>query len=141
VGQPKTLPDGTTSRILIRDRWNTEILEALAPAPEDAVVDKHRFSGFYETDLDDVLHGLAVRTLIFTGCTTSVCVESTLRDAFFRDHHCVLLEDCVAEPIGHDTAPSNHDATVLLVNRLFGWVARSDDLIQALDQLPVGARS
>ena len=39
-------------------------------------------------------------TLVFTGCTTSVCVESTLRDAFFRDYLCVLVEDCVAERPG-----------------------------------------
>ena len=33
---------------------------------------------------------------------TSVCVESTIRDAMFRDYHCVLLADCTAEPIGSD---------------------------------------
>jgi ureidoacrylate peracid hydrolase len=70
--------------------------------------------------------------LIFTGCTTSVCVESTIRDAGFRDYRCVLLEDCVAEPLGRDLPRSNHDATVLLVSRLFGWVTRSDELIESL---------
>src|SRR4051812_17060125 len=60
-----------------------------APQPADAVLYKHRFSGFYGTELDAVLRGLGVRTLVFTGCTTSVCVESTLRDAFFRDYRCV----------------------------------------------------
>jgi len=115
-----TPPDRSTTRILICNTWNTEILDSPAPAPDDAVVWTHRFSGFYDTDLDEVLQGLAVRTLIFTGCRTSVCVESTLRQAFFRDYHCALLEDCVAEPIGHDNTPSNHDATVLLVNLLFG---------------------
>lgn len=87
-----------------------------------------------------MLQGLGIRTLVFTGCTTSVCVESTLRDAFFRDYHCILLEDCVAEPIGHGMERSNHDATLLLVNLLFGLVARSDVLVGALAN-PAGAAS
>ena len=80
VGQTIVLADGTTSRILIRDTWNTEIIDELAPEPGDLAMYKHRFSGFYETDLDQTLRALGVRTLIFTGCTTSVCVESTVRD-------------------------------------------------------------
>jgi ureidoacrylate peracid hydrolase len=136
VGQTVTDPDGNTSRVLIRDTWNTDIVDELQPDPDDTVVYKNRFSGFYDTDLDAILRGLGVRTLIFTGCTTSVCVESTLRDAFFRDYHCVLLEDCVAEPIAHDAPRSNHDATILLVNLMFGWVTRSQQLVDALDRLP-----
>ena len=74
---------------------------------------KHRFSGFYGTDLDVILKGLGVETLVFTGCTTSVCVDSTLRDAFYRDYRCLLLSDCTGEPIGSDLARSNHDASLL----------------------------
>lgn len=102
---------------------------------------KTRFSGFFKTDLDDLLRRLGVQTLVFTGCTTSVCVESTVRDAFFLDYKCVLLEDCVAEPIGQDMTRTNHDATLLLVNLMLGWVSRSDDLIAALNRLPVANRA
>jgi ureidoacrylate peracid hydrolase len=49
------------------------------------VVSKHRSSGFFETELDDLLRRLGVRYLLVTGCTTGVCVESTVRDALFRD--------------------------------------------------------
>ncbi len=132
VGETCELPDGTTGRYLIRDTWGTEIIDELAPAEVDPVIYKTRFSGFFETELHDVLQRLAIRTLVFTGCTTSVCVESTLRDAFFRDYQCVLLEDCVAEPIGHELTRSNHDATLLLVNLLFGWVTRSDSIAELL---------
>jgi ureidoacrylate peracid hydrolase len=82
-----------------------------------------------------------VTTLVFTGCTTSVCVESTLRDAFFRDYRCVLVEDCVAEPIAHDAPRSNHDATVLLVNLLFGSVTNSSQLVKALAAQPATANT
>lgn len=105
AGQEVEAPDGTKGRVLIRDTWNTEIVAELRPAPEDAVVYKHRFSGFFETELDTLLRSLGATDLIFTGCTTSVCVESTLRDAMFRDYRCLLLEDCTAEPIGDGLDP------------------------------------
>ena len=70
----------------------------LAPKRDDIILYKHRYSGFYETDLDSVLKRRSINSLIFTGCTTSVCVESTLRDAMFRDYTCLLLADCTAEP-------------------------------------------
>lgn len=138
VGQSTDAPDGTKSRVLIRDTWNTDILAELRPAPEDTVVYKHRFSGFFETELDTLLRGLGITDLIFTGCTTSVCVESTLRDAMFRDYRCLLLEDCTAEPIGDGLTRSNHDASLLLIEALFGWVSNSADLIEALERRAVG---
>ena len=101
VGEAVRTPDGTESRILIRDTWNTEIVSELRPQPGDVVVYKHRYSGFYQTDLDNVLREMNAKYLVVTGCTTSVCVESTVRDAMFRDYLCVLLADCMSEPIGH----------------------------------------
>lgn len=132
IGDPVKAPDGRGGRILIRDTWNTEILSELASESGDVVIPKHRFSGFFETDLDSILKERGITSLIFTGCTTSVCVESTLRDAFFRDYRCLLLEDCCAEPIGGDQVRSNHDATVLTIEMLFGWVSDSSRLNSAL---------
>ena len=100
---------------------------------------KHRFSGFYETTLDATLHAPGVESLIFTGCTTSICVESTLRDALFRDDRCLLLADCGAEPIGAGYARSNHDAPLLVVESLFGRVPGSAALPEALALAPVAA--
>jgi len=67
-----------------------------------------------------------------TGCTTSICVESTVRDAMFRDYTCVVLEDCTAEPIGAHLPRTNHEATLLVIERLFGWVSNADAVIDAL---------
>src|SRR4051812_16908771 len=94
LGDTADAPDGSPSRILIRDTWNTTNVPELSPEPGDIVLSKHRYSGFYETELDDVLRRLGVTHLLITGCTTSVCVESTVRDATFRDYTCVVLEDC-----------------------------------------------
>lgn len=100
AGKTIQAPDGSESRILIRDTWNTDIVNELKPEPGDIVMYKHRFSAFYGTELEAILERLSAEYLIFTGCTTSVCVESTIRDAMFRNYTCVLLEDCTAEPIG-----------------------------------------
>jgi ureidoacrylate peracid hydrolase len=137
VGDPVQAPNGREGRILIKDTWDTDILPALAPQDGDIVVPKHRFSGFFETSLDAILRERGITSLIFTGCTTSVCVESTLRDAFFRDYRCLLLEDCAAEPIGGDLARSNHDASVLVIQTLFGWVSDSGALEAALRETKV----
>jgi len=103
-----------------------------APEPGDLVVAKHRYSGFFETQLDSILRGLGVRHLVVTGCTTSVCVESTIRDAMFRDYRCLLLEDCTAEPIGSSNSRGNHEASLLTIELLLGWVSTSDAFLKAI---------
>ena len=136
IGETIQAPDGTEGRILIRDTWNTDIVCDLKPEPSDLIVYKHRYSGFYQTDLDVVLKRLNARYLVVTGCTTSVCVESTIRDAMFRDYSCLLLSDCTAEPVGSDLARSNHEASLLLIQTLFGWVSDSAQFIHALEMHP-----
>ena len=132
VGSAVLAPDGSASRILIRDTWNTDILEELAPDANDLVIYKHRFSGFFETALDALLKERGVRQLIVTGCTTSICVESTIRDAMFRDYACILLEDCTGEPIGGAFPRSNHDASLLSIEVLLGWVSSSEQFLHSV---------
>jgi ureidoacrylate peracid hydrolase len=132
VGEHVEAPDGSESRILVRDTWNTEILDGLAPAPGDPIVSKHRYSGFFETELDDVLRRLGATHLLVTGCTTSICVESTVRDAMFRDYSCIVLEDCTGEPIGAGLPRSNHEASLLVIETLFGWVSNAGAVCEAL---------
>jgi ureidoacrylate peracid hydrolase len=139
VGKTVRAPDGAESRILIRDTWNTDIVPELKPQAEDVVVYKHRYSGFYQTDLDAILKQRGVKYLIVTGCTTSICVESTIRDAFFRDYSCVLLRDCTDEPIGHGLPRSNYEASLLLIQDSFGWVSGSDDFTRALETQPIAS--
>jgi len=132
VGDTMTAPNGTQGRILVRDTWGTDIVPELTPHPEDIVLYKTRFSGFYNTALDSILKHLNKKYLVITGCTTSICVESTVRDAMFRDYSCLVLEDCTAEPIGYGLPRSNHEASLLSIQTLLGWVSRSDEFIKAL---------
>ena len=110
----------------------SDILPELAPQSGETIIVKPRHSAFYNTRLDRILKQIGVTTLIFTGGTTSICVESTLRDAFFRDYRCLLLADCTAEPIGNRLPRTNHEATLLLVELVYGWVAESSAFVHAL---------
>jgi ureidoacrylate peracid hydrolase len=134
VGQPVKTPDGKDGRVLIRDTWGTDIVDALKPVADDIVMYKHRFSGFYQTELDAILKKNGIKQLVVTGCTTSVCVESTIRDAAFRDYQCVVLSDCTSEPIGKDAPTSNHDASLLAIEILFGWVSTSQLFLKAFGE-------
>lgn len=133
VGDTITAPDGFKSRVLIRDNWGTDIVPELKPDTNDIEIYKTRFSGFYQTNLDSTLIKLGKKYLIIIGCTTSVCVESTVRDAAFRDYYPVVLEDCTAEPIGADSSRTNKQASLLVIQDApFGWVSNSKEFINAI---------
>lgn len=134
VGKTVAAPDGRQSRILIRDTWNTDIVDELRPRASDMVIYKTRYSGFYETELDAILRDRGAKSLIITGVSTSVCVESTLRDAMYRDYRCLLLSDCASEPVGKELSRSNHDASLLVIQELFGWVSISTELVRSLSE-------
>jgi ureidoacrylate peracid hydrolase len=140
VGKSTHAPDGREGRVLIRDTWNTDIVDELKPHADDSVIYKHRFSGFYQTDLDATLRKLGIQYLIVAGCTTSVCVESTVRDAMFRDYSCVLLEDCMSQPTPpHGLPGQNHDASLVLAEAAFAWVSESEQFVTALQAQPIAS--
>jgi ureidoacrylate peracid hydrolase len=140
VGKSTHAPDGRASRVLIRDTWNTDIVDELKPQADDSVIYKHRYSGFYQTDLDATLRKLGIQYLIIAGCTTSVCVESTVRDAMFRDYACVLLEDCMSQPTPpHGLPGTNHDASLVLAEAAFAWVSKSEQFVTVLQAQQVAS--
>ena len=88
----------------------------------------------------DAIHAMkkaGIKQLIITGCTTSVCVEATVRDAMYRDYSCVLLSDCMSQPTFPNSLPeSNHNASLVLTEVFFGWVSKSNDFIKGLEERP-----
>jgi ureidoacrylate peracid hydrolase len=130
LGEPAPGPRGEAGRHFVDGSWSTEIIPELAPAASDIVITKTRFSGFWGTNLDAVLRQLGVRTLVVAGEATSVCVESTVRDAVFLDYNCVTLTDCTAELFGREA----HEAALWRLGTLFGWTCTSTELSEALRQ-------
>ncbi|HEY7675916.1 MAG TPA: isochorismatase family protein [Candidatus Methylomirabilis sp.] len=115
-------------KLMIKGTWDYALVDDLKPQPQDLVVHKPRYSGFSGTNLDMLLRARGIRNLIFTGIATNVCVESTLRDAFFLEYFPLLVTDSAmaAGP------PALHEATVYNVQRFFGWVATTDEYVGAL---------
>jgi len=71
----------------------SDIVEELYPLPNEKVVLKHRYSSFYNTDLEIVLRCLGIKDVVITGIMTSMCCESTARDAYYRDYRVFFPAD------------------------------------------------
>jgi ureidoacrylate peracid hydrolase len=116
-------------KFLVRGTRDWEIIDELKPRPGDIIVDKHRYSGFVNTDLDTILETNNIKYLLFIGLATNVCVESTLREAYFREYFPVLISD----GCGNIGPESTQAATIWNVTEVFGWVTSTRDLIKILD--------
>jgi ureidoacrylate peracid hydrolase len=108
--------------------WGAEIIEELQPQAEDIVIKKQRYDGFIGTNLEIVLSTLGIQFLIFIGTATNVCVESTLRHAFFLDYTNILVSDAVSA-LGPDLL---QEATLHNVRSKFGWVISAEKLVEGL---------
>jgi nicotinamidase-related amidase len=125
---------GPKGRILVRGELGHDIVDELAPAPGEVVLDKPGKGSFYATDLELMLRNLGVRSLIVTGVTTEVCVHTTVREANDRGFECLVLADCCGSYF-----PEFHAVALRMIaaqGGIFGWVGDSADL---LDHLPVNA--
>ncbi|MBY0012277.1 cysteine hydrolase family protein [Paenibacillus typhae] len=105
-----------------RGSWGAEFFE-VTPLADEIVVNKHRYSAFINTRLDSVLRTLRIETLIMTGVSTNVCVESTARDGFMRDYHIVLAEDACAS-----YSRAAHEMTVENMKGYFGVVSSAAEV-------------
>lgn len=130
VGDTITSPNGTRSRILIRNNWGTEIVPPLQPQNNDIVLYKTRFGGFYNTELDSILKKNSIQNIVLVGCTTSVCIMSTAMQAMFEDYSPIVLKDCSANPGG--LLRSNQESSILTIQTLLGSVSTSNDFIKAI---------
>ena len=115
-------------KLLVEGTWDFAIVDELAAQPEDLVIVKTRYSGFARTTLDAELRARGIRYLLFTGIATNVCVESTLRDAFFLDYWPILITDAAmaAGP------PNMQEASLFNIESFFGWTVPSEELLEHL---------
>ncbi len=118
-------------KLLAKGGWDYDLVEALKPGPNDIVLSKPRYSGFFNSQLDSVLRSRGIRNLVFVGIATNVCVESTLRDGFFLEYFGIMLEDAT-----HQAGPEFvQRATVYNVETFFGWVSTVADFCGAFGQI------
>jgi len=107
-----------------------EIHDRLAPLSGEKVVIKHRYSAFYNTDLETILRCLKIEDLVFSGIMTNLCCESTARDAYFRDYRVFFLAD------GTGTISEEmHLASLLNLAFGFAYITTVDDIIEQLKSI------
>jgi len=125
IGDP-----GPMGRILIRGEYGHDIVDMLKPLPEEPVVDKPGKGAFHATDLEAMLRNRGITSLVVTGVTAEVCVQTTVREANDRGFECLVLSDCIASYF-----PEFYEMTLRMVKAqggIFGWVAPSEAFLAAL---------
>lgn len=110
--------------------WATEVVDEIAPGTDDIIVIKHRYSSFFQTDLDLVLRDMKIDQVIVCGVVTNICVRSTVHDAFFRGYDVVVPHDACAA-----TSPREQDSTLYDIATHFGTVATTAEVVAALPAL------
>jgi len=113
--------------------WGVELVDGVDVGDGDVFIAKKRFSGFFRTELEDILRARNVGRLYLAGVRTDYCVESTVRDAFFRDYDIVVVRDCVAGYF-----PQLHESSLTEMGTLFARIVGVDDAVAMLGS-PVAA--
>jgi len=119
--------------ILLRSSAGFQIDPAIDVDPADVIVDKTCNGAFTYTELEHVLRAQGITHLLFTGCTTDVCVHTTLREACDRNFQCLTIEDGVAS--GDQRAHEGALHMITVEDGIFGTVSQSTEVIAALNKL------
>jgi biuret amidohydrolase len=126
IGDP-----GPMGRVLIAGEPGADIIAALAPAAGETVIDKPGKGMFWATGLHEILQAQGVSHLVFTGVTTEVCVQTSMREANDRGYACLIVED------GTESYFPEFKAAALRMiaaqGAIVGWHAPSRLLIEAIE--------
>ena len=110
--------------LMLPDSWEAAIVDGLRPAPGELVLPKLAYSAFHGTALDATLRRLGVKQLVVVGVTTSICVESTVRDAAQRGMDVYVARDASAE-----WDPPRHERAIEQMGYAFARVVTTQQLV------------
>jgi ureidoacrylate peracid hydrolase len=109
--------------VCAENSWSGDFYGEVRPLPGEPIVTKHRYSAFYNSDLDTILRANGIRTVVLTGVVTNVCVETTAREAFVRDYYVAVVKDGTAA-----YSAADHEMTLSNIDRFFGEVTSIAEL-------------
>ena len=114
---------------LVAGTPDIEIVDELAPVDGETVIDKNRPSAFYATNIEPLLNGLGVDSLVVCGVTTNICVETTVRDASQRDYKVFVPKDATGE-----LEQLRYDGALAGMAWVFAKIVDTDDVISVWGQ-------
>lgn len=106
--------------------WDAELVEELSVTPGELVLTKSRYSPFVETDLEGWLRQRRIENLVVGGVGTSVCVESTVRDASQRNFRTYVASDATG-----DIHAASHEASLAVLGTMFGWLTTAEEVVRS----------
>jgi biuret amidohydrolase len=125
---------GPMGRILVFGEAGNNIIPDLAPQPGEIVITKPGKGAFCRTNLESILQAEGITHLLFTGVTTEVCVQTTMREANDRGYECMLIEDGTESYF-----PEFKQATIAMLRAqggIIGWTTDADSVLRSLDRFP-----
>lgn len=118
----------TTRPVCVAGTWGADFFADVRPLETEAIVTKHRYSAFHNTDLQTILRANGIRTVVLGGCATNVCVETTAREAFLRDFYVIIAEDATAA-----YSLERHETTLKTMDLYFGEVLSLANVVSHWD--------
>ncbi|OGP65878.1 MAG: hypothetical protein A2169_02285 [Deltaproteobacteria bacterium RBG_13_47_9] len=115
-------------KFIVRETWGADIVEELAPQGHDILIEKTRYSAFFNTNLDTILRTYDLKYLIFVGVATNMCVEASMRDAYNLEYFPILVSDATM----NSGPPFMQEATLFNVKTNFGWVTTTENVIKLM---------
>jgi nicotinamidase-related amidase len=103
----------------------SQVHNDIAPLPGEKIILKHRYSAFYNTDLETILRVMKVEDLVISGIMTNLCCESTARDAYYRDYRVFFPADGTGS-----VTEEMHLASLLNLSYGFAYVTETDAIIE-----------
>jgi nicotinamidase-related amidase len=131
---PFTTSEELMKRGLREGEPGIDPVDELTPRPNEYVVRKTRYSGFFQTELESLLRSLGIVYVVTVGVATNYCVRSTVHDAMFRDFHPVVVSDCTTS-----YTPEEHQQTLKDIAAGFGAVKTTNELLSHLELSPAEA--
>jgi len=125
IGDP-----GPMGRLLIAGEPGADIIPALAPAAGEWVIDKPGKGMFWATGLHERLQADGITHLLFTGVTTEVCVQTSMREANDRGYECLLVEDGTESYFAEFKAATTE--MIRAQGAIVGWTAPSAAVLAAI---------
>ena len=122
--------DGAMGRLLVAGEPGNQIVDALVPADGEIVIDKPGKGMFWATGIHERLQAMGITHLVFSGVTTEVCVQTSMREANDRGYECLLIEDATESYF-----PQFKAATLDMIaaqGGIVGWVTPLLDLEASL---------